>query len=144
MREYSGILDEQLIQAYMNAEYRVLKPQITIKIGQINSHLNELLMDNNAYYYAFITAENPFSNSFDDAENAVLMHQLAEDLTALNLVFLKGIGIDPNGNWPGENSFLVLDLHPLTASELGKKYQQNAIVVGALGEVAMLEVLVDG
>ncbi len=140
MAEYSGILDEQLIQSYLNAEYRVIKPQITIKIGQINLLLNELLMDNNAYYYAFITAENPYSNSFSKIENAVLMNQLKADLIHLNLVFLEGIGIDPNGNWPGENSFLVLDLHPLTAIELGKKYQQHAIVVGGLGEVPLLKI----
>ena len=141
MAEYSGFLDEQLVQAYMNAEYRVLKPQITIKIGQINQKLNEFLMDNNAYYYAFITAENPYSNSYEMLENANLMVQLATDLSNLKLVYLNGIGIDPHGNWPGENSFLVLDLHPLAAVELGKKYQQNAIVIGALGEAPMLEIL---
>ena len=143
MGEYSGILDEQLVQAYMNAEYRVLKPEITIKIGEINTQLNELLMDNNAFYYAFITAENPFSNSFSTSENKDLMNQLKNDLLNLNLIFLDGIGIDPNGNWLGENSFLILDLHPVKAIELGKKYQQNGIVVGALGEVAMLQLIND-
>ena len=141
MAEYSGILDEQLVQAYMNAEYRVLKPQITIKIGQINAQLNELLMDNNAFYYAFITAENPFSNSFSDAENKDLMVQLKNDLQNLNLIYLDGIGIDPNGNWPGENSYLILDLHPSKATELGRKYQQNGIVIGALGEEAKLKLI---
>lgn len=142
MAEYSGNLDEQLVRAYMNAEYRVLKPQLTIKIGQINPQLNELLMDNNAFYYAFITAENPFSNSFSAAENKDLMIQLKNDLQHLNLIFVDGIGIDPNGNWPGEKSFLILDLPPLKAIALGKKYQQNGIVVGALGEEAEL-VLID-
>ena len=142
MAEYSGILDEQLVQGYMNTEYRVLKPQITIKIGAINLKLNELLMDNNAFYYAFITAENPYSNILDTVQNAQLMSQLANDLSNLKLVFLDGIGIDPLGNWDGENSFLVLDLHPLAAIELARKYQQNAIVVGALGEMATLEVCI--
>ena len=143
MGEYSGKLDEQLVQAYMNAEYRVINPTITLKIGQINPLLNELLMDNNAFYYAFITAENPFSNSFDPEENLDLMNRLATDLQELQLSFLHGVGIDPLGNWPGENSFLVLDIHPLKSSELGRKYQQNAIVIGALGEAAQLQVLVE-
>lgn len=143
MAEYSGILDEQLVQAYMNAEYRVLNPAICIKIGEINPFLNELLMDNNAFYFAFITAENPFSNSFTDSENEFLMNQLATDLKNLNLVFLKGIGIDPSGGWPGENSFFILDINPATAIELGKKYEQNAIVIGKLGDAAKLELLIE-
>ena len=141
MTEYSGFLDEQLIEAYMNTEYRVLKPSIIIKIGQNNPLMNELLMDNNVYDYAFITAENPFSRSVSKGENEGSMQKLAQELEKRQLIYLPGIGIHPSGDWPGENSFLVLDLHPDDAIEIGKAFQQNAIVVGQLGEVARLEVI---
>ena len=63
-----------------------------------------------------------------DAENTERHRVLIADLTEQGYEFLEGEGVDPNGEWPGETSVLVLDIDRASAARLGASYDQNAIV----------------
>jgi hypothetical protein len=53
---------------------------------------------------------------------------LIADLIEQGCEFIEGEGVDPNGEWPGETSVLVLDIDRASAERLGSRYDQNAIV----------------
>ena len=50
------------------------------------------------------------------------------DLVAEGRVCLAGQGRHPDGGWPPEPSLLVLGLDRVAASELGRRWDQNAVV----------------
>lgn len=133
---------DDLIQAYLETEYRVLSdPPITIRIGVKNRSLDDLLLEENTSSAAFITAWNPFSQLLSDQENACLQRSLFADLRALGLIVIEGVGIHPAGVWPGEPSYLILGMARDVAIELGRRYQQNAIVFHEAGEASDLVLL---
>jgi hypothetical protein len=39
---------------------------------------------------------------------------------------IEGVGIHPGGGWPGEPSYLVLEIRRDLAIEIGQSYKQNA------------------
>ena len=53
---------------------------------------------------------------------------LIADLTEQGYECIEGEGVDPNGEWPGEISVLVLDIDRASAECLGSRYDQNAVV----------------
>ncbi len=74
----------------------------------------------------FITAYNPFSQLCDLTANNQAQQKLVMDLSHYH--YFPGVGLDPDAQWPGEPSYLVLGLSKKQAKQLGKKYQQNAII----------------
>ena len=60
--------------------------------------------------------------------NAQRHLDLMADLTSRSLVFIEGIGVGQDPDWPGEASCLVLGLALEAARVLGHKLNQNAIV----------------
>jgi hypothetical protein len=62
-----------------------------------------------------------------------------EDLKQFVVFNGEGVGDDPS--WPPEKSYLVAGIHREVAIYLGKKYEQNAIVVGqgAKAELVILK-----
>ena len=70
----------------------------------------------------------------NDTDNRIRQRELADELVRRGLAYLPGIGQHPSNNWPGEESFLVLDVNLQSAKKLGEQYEQNAIVwCGAAG-----------
>jgi hypothetical protein len=53
---------------------------------------------------------------------------LAAELRRRSLAFLPGAGRHPSNDWPPEPSFLVLGLALEASKNLGRHYEQNAIV----------------
>ena len=80
----------------------------------------------------FITACNPFSQRSDEQTNLRRQEALAAELRRRSLTFLPGEGRHPSNGWPPEPSFLVLGLALEASKNLGRHFEQNAIVwVGA-------------
>lgn len=122
-------LATELIQAYKETNFIVYGEQpFTLKIGEPSSALVQLFDKTNALCAAFITACNPFSESLPEHINNELQKTLKDDLTKRSLKFIDGIGQHPSGNWPGEPSFLVLDLDLAAARVLAMHHKQNAFV----------------
>jgi hypothetical protein len=122
----------ELIQAYKETDFNVYEPKITIKVGQINQELDRLLQNQNCLTWAYLTAWNPYSELTDDRTNEEKNNQLRNDLTGYILFDGEGVGYDQN--WQPEKSFLILGIALDEAILIGKKYRQNAIVVGKIYE----------
>lgn len=135
-------VDPLIIQAYKETDYCVDGDQeFVIKIGQFNSYLVEAQRQRSVDCSAFITAWNPYSQDFDDAQNIKLNVALAEELTARGLSFINGMGQHPSGEWPGEKSFLVFGLSLESAKSLGDRYEQNGLIWSGLDGVPQLVML---
>lgn len=122
-------IDRSTIQAYLETDYRILgNNPSTLRIGVACPELAALHKTHQADSSVFITACNPFSQTFDEAANAVRQAALARELTQRSLLYIDGIGQHPSNQWPGEASFLVFGLTLEAARTLGARLEQNAIV----------------
>lgn len=134
-----SFLPDPLVQAYRETEYRVFGGHpMMIRIGELSPGLDVLLNQSRFSSAAFITACNPFSEQMSNEENDRRQESLRTDLETLGLPVIEGNGIHPAGEWPGEPSFLVPGIDRDVAIDLGRRYQQNAIVWCEAGGVAEL------
>lgn len=99
-----------------------------LKVGVSSPPLALLYQQNKCDCAAFLTACNPFSRNVGDAENAVCQTELAQELTGRSLKLINGVGMDSQGKWPGEASFLVFGLSLEASRALARKYEQNAFI----------------
>lgn len=129
-----------LIKAYNKTEFRVYSPPLIIKIGIANEELRELLVSANATKWAYITAFNPFSKILTEVENLKRHEELKEKIG--NYSFYEGEGVGEDKTWEPEISLLVVDIPLNYAIEIGKLYEQNAIVFGEINGVPELKMLV--
>ncbi len=129
-----------LINAYNTTEYKVYSPTLVIKIGIANQVLNDLLISFNASTWAYITAFNPFSKILTEAENLKRHEELKVKIG--NYKFFEGEGVGEDKTWKPETSFLIVGISLNEAIEIGKFYEQNAIVVGENNGVPELKMLV--
>ncbi len=130
--------DQHTLQAYLNSTYITKKPDLTIKIGEANQSLNLFLFDNNSFFWTFISASNPYSTVLSDDENELLYNDLIENVKTMKLRYCEGLGIPSDDQWKAEKSLLILDISKKEAIELGKKYNQNAIIFGKLNQAPEL------
>lgn len=122
-------IQNDLILAYKETDFIVdLDPQLILHIAEYNEELLGLYNLHNVNCCAFITAYNPYSEITTDTQNIQKNKVLLNELKSKELFFLKGEGKHPSGNWPGEASYLILDISVDESKELGNKYEQNAIV----------------
>jgi hypothetical protein len=127
-------LPEELIAAYLKAEYRAVVhgAAITLRIGAQSRGILSLFEQSKTNCAAFITAENPFSAPQTSETNAERQGKLRADLQSLGVPFFEGEGQGEDTSWPPEASYLVLSMGRQEAHDLGRKYEQNAVVwVGA-------------
>lgn len=138
-RSYREAVERQRLRsAYLNTTYRVYKPAIDIRVDKENHGLAATLQQIGHTQWAYLTAWNPFSKQLSAEENEARNQRLLDDVRPFRVFHGEGMGDDPS--WPPEKSFLVAGLHREVAVYLGKKYEQNAIVVGdgAKAELIML------
>lgn len=128
-----------LLEAYKNTKYIVLKPTLTIEIGKLNQDLDKLLLKHNSNEWAFITAYNPYSRVLTEEENKVLHNKLKE-LTEKYVTF-EGYGVGQDPTWEPELSLFIIGISKDDASEIGKKFEQNAIVYGVVNNPPELLIL---
>jgi len=124
-------LNEDLLLAYLDTEYRVYLPDnqtIVLRIGMENGYLKRLHQQYGASCSAFLTAWNPFSHQTDDLTNSQRQSQLAKNLNLADFKTLSAFGIHKNGDMSGEESLLSLGMNLADAIECGQRWEQNAIV----------------
>jgi hypothetical protein len=131
---------KELINAYNTTEYKVYSPAIVIKIGTSNQELNDLLISFNATTWAYITAFNPFSKILTKAENLKRHEELKVKIE--NYKFFEGEGVGEDKAWEPELSLLIIGIPINESIEIGKFYEQNAIVIGEINGVPELKMLV--
>lgn len=134
----------ELLAAYHATHYQVRHPRgsFTLRTDNPSTELATLLLESGSRCAAFITACNPYSWPVGEAENTRAQQQLATELQASGYAAIPAIGLDPSGEWQGEESFLVPGLALEEAKVLGRQYAQNAILWMDMDSVPQLVVLV--
>lgn len=118
-----------LIRAYRQAKFIVSTPDpITLFVGKSNKGLSKLLIEHGASTAAFITAHNPYSHQFEDADNVKAQASLISEVDGLGFKYIHGYGQDVAEEWPREYSILILGITESQAESLSDKYSQNAFV----------------
>ncbi len=125
----SSNVDAATVRAYEQTEYRVLgDASIVLRVGKACADLALLHEQHQTQCSAFVTACNPLGDVLDDTVNAERQQALAAQLARDGLVALPAVGQAASGSWPAEASFLVLGIERAAAQELGRQFQQNAII----------------
>ncbi len=130
----------ELEGAYKAPDYVVEdgKISIAVRIGQMNSKLDNLLAKREIENWAFITAFNPRSEQLTDEENAARHSELLAATKAGDYEFLNGYGRGSIGDWPPEKSLLIFNIDREAAKKIGKRFGQNAIVAGQIEDLPEL------
>ena len=129
MDERQSKLEPDLIAAYKNTLFQahVGDDVITLIVGQKCPALQAVFEQHNVTIACYITAFNPFGRLLTKRENEARNARLLLELVAQYRVF-EGIGIDPNGEWEGEASFLALGASKDASLALAETWKQNAVV----------------
>ena len=127
--------------AYQQAIYEVYNDRQTIqlRIGEYSPQLNRLLEKYNCTTWTIITAFNPYSQRLSESENSQRHQSLIEFLQPLQLTIIDALGRDKSGSWTPEKSFFILGIDRLKAIDIGRNFEQNAIVYGELGKPPKLQ-----
>lgn len=127
--------------AYRQAVYEIYRDRQIIKlyIGKYNLQLEHLLNNYNAKTWSLITAFNPYSQCLSQAENLQRHQELIEYLQPLPFTIFDACGKDKRGDWIPEQSLFIMGINFRQAREIGRKFEQNAIVCGKLGKPAQLQ-----
>jgi hypothetical protein len=121
-------IPQATLTSYLETNYQVFStPPFTLKISQPSEPLANLFLQHKANCAAFITACNPFSSKLGNAANVARQSELAKELMQRELNIIEGEGRHPSGEWV-EPSYLVLGLSLKETKELGRYYEQNAVV----------------
>jgi hypothetical protein len=128
--EATTSIPTDLLKAYRETHYRVdaTAGTETLSIGQHSPWAAALLASHAAVGAAFLTAWNPYSEGLDPQANTAAQNSLTRAVEALGCNFLSGKGVDPSGEWPGEDSLLVIGITLEQACKLGRQFKQNAFV----------------
>ena len=100
--------------------------------------LDCLLEERQAEKWAYITAHNPGSRPLTARENAERHECLLRHVIDHGYAYLPGRGVGDAGDWPPEESLLILDISKEPAIALGASFGQNAIVFGSKGGAPQL------
>jgi Protein of unknown function (DUF3293) len=132
-----------LIAAYRATHYCVNggAPSFLLKVDEYSADLEECQRAHGVSCSAFLTAWNPWSRATAHEVNHAAQRELATLLAARGYRTLDGLGVDPTGQWEGEESFLVLGIGCDEAIELGRQFRQNGILWAAADAVPRLVLL---
>ena len=131
------MLDEALLKAYNETEYRLLlEPVIVLVPGQTSSAADDLLNSLGSSSGIVMTAYNPVSVTKTEAENDQAQSQLIQDINLQGFKYLPAESVGMDGLWPPEPSIFICGLNAIEANEIAKKYQQAAFVEIQIGSPA--------
>jgi hypothetical protein len=123
------MINSDLLKSYNSADYHVdASPSFILKIGIHSAELKSIYKTSDKHTAAFITAFNPYSQELSNQENKDRNHKLEKLILSLHFDYIHGEGKCGDGDWDGEKSFLILGISEEQASEIGKEFEQNAIV----------------
>lgn len=119
----------ELEKYYLETTYSVFlnNTQYDCKIGVVlPAAINEILSD--ALTAAIITAWNPRSQLFDQAENERRNYCFYKELEQAGYSVLRALGKGTDNKWPAEESFFIPGINQATAEKYAEKYEQNAYI----------------
>lgn len=110
--------------------------EIRLRPGATHPSLDDALQRRKVTTWAYITAWNPGSRQLARQENDARHEQLKNDLAARGFEAFEGEGFPMKLAWPPERCLLVFGISVQEAIAIGRRYGQNAIVVGEAGRKA--------
>ena len=122
------------VRAYLATDYRLghTAQDIVLTIGQRSERLAILFTASGVNCGAFLTAYNPRGTIQPDAANERGHSELASLLRERSLAAIEGSGSEEGTEWPAEKSYFALGLQLDAAKQIGRHFDQDAIVwVGA-------------
>jgi hypothetical protein len=126
-------MDAKLVKAYEQAKYVIESdPIIELRVGSISQTLNNLMNVLGVKLMAFITPENPYSESLGVEKNEERHINFLTDLADLSIdksLIINGYGVDDEEIWPREKSYLIPFENEDDAASISKKYGQNAHLI---------------
>lgn len=117
----------QLIDSYLNTRFEV-DGKFTLQPRIRSVEIEGLFSEKNHQSASCITAFNPASKVCSDEENLSFHEKLIREVESMCVQFLPMLGRCPRGKWKNENGLLLLGVSLNQAKELGRKFNQNAIV----------------
>lgn len=123
-------ISPEKVTAYEATHYRVQDgaAAFVLRIGRHSPELASRYKDIGADCALFITAFNPLGQKQSDAANEAAHAHLGEQLRAASDHVVDGEGADPAGQWPAEKSHLAFGIDAEAAQELGRRFEQDAVV----------------
>ena len=124
---------------YLAADYVVGgEDGFVLKVGCASAALRALHRAHGVSGSVFLTACNPGSRRRSAWQNDLAQRRLVSRIRLRGYVGLLGLGIDPAGAWPPEESVLVLGMPAAEALALARRFGQNALLVMAANAVPRL------
>ncbi len=117
-------------EAYELAIYKTRGVSFTLSIEKTNA----VLFDGHSY--AVITAHNPANEPLSKEDNEKRHQALEQLLQQHNLNFKPSVGQSPDGSW-SEEGFVVFDIALEQALDIGRMFEQHAILYGQGNRVAL-------
>ena len=108
-----------------------------VRVGRRAPLLDDLLDLLGRRHWAIVTAWNPRSQRLDDAENGRRHGELLRAVGALPHYAAENVPDDPKADFR-ETALLVVGLDADAAAELGRRFEQHAVVAGECGGPARL------
>jgi hypothetical protein len=134
-------IDQSLLKAYQLTSFRLLNSQILIKIDALNPDLDSFLIDNNAFQWIYISADNPQSNLVAPAINQKNRERLLQYCKNHKIRYWPGLAVPATNEWPAEENLLLLDIPPKVGDQLAIKFDQKAYLHGQLNRPAHLKIM---
>jgi hypothetical protein len=109
-----------------------------LRVGARNTSLDRELSRQGASHWAFVTAYNPYSRPRATWYNVARSEQLLRAVRASRWPYRHALAEGDSGDWPVEEGLLILGISPERSRRLGRRFHQNAVLVGELGRNAEL------
>ena len=123
-------IPKELLAAYFNTDYLIPELGLCLSINESNRKLQNYLIKQGFNSFAFITAWNPNSELQSLTTNQAANQKLKLHLRAKGFSFFDGLGQGRDGNWPAEESFLVMDIDLAEAFQVAVAFRQMAFLWG--------------
>jgi Protein of unknown function (DUF3293) len=138
-----SIVAPTLIAAYRATHYCVngVSPPFLLRVDEANPDLATCHLAHRVRCSSFITAWNPGSRPTSEEENHAAQFRLETVLRDRGYPLIDGLGVDPTGQWEGEESFLVLGIDRDAACSVGRTFFQHGVVWAGADAVPRLLLL---
>ena len=134
-------IDESLLKAYQQTDFKLLDCDIKIQINAINTELDSFLIDNNAFQWVYLSADNPQSILKSSAENVRNRKRFLQFCKKHKYRYWPGLAVPLKDDWPPEENLLILDIDLKLGDFLATEFDQKAYLHGRLNRPAILRVL---
>jgi len=134
-------IDESLLKAYQQTSFRLLDSDIQIQINALNPDLDSFLIDNNAFQWVYLSADNPQSILASPTENEQNRAKFLQYCKTHKLRCWPGRATPASDDWPPEENLLLLDVDQKKGDQLAVLFDQKGYLYGRVNGVAHLRIL---